>query len=205
MNAIRELINNIQGLVMTFGRTIDFRDILDILIIAYLFYRVLTVMKKTSAGSVIKGIILVLAAVWLSYILELTVITFLMNQALQMGIIVLVVLFQPELRKLFEQVGSSKLGLIFKKRAKLENIENCIKDVVAASEAMVKSSTGAIIVFEREVGLNDYAASGTKIDAQISADLIQNIFLSQLAAARRCAYNSGRAAARGRLHAAAVE
>ena len=176
MNAIRELINNIQGLVMTFGRTIDFRDILDILIIAYLFYRVLTVMKKTSAGSVIKGIILVLAAVWLSYILELTVITFLMNQALQMGIIVLVVLFQPELRKLFEQVGSSKLGLIFKKRAKLENIENCIKDVVAASEAMVKSSTGAIIVFEREVGLNDYAASGTKIDAQISADLIQNIF-----------------------------
>ena len=176
MDAVKNLIANIQGLFLTLGQTISFRDALDVLIIAYVLYRILTVMKKTSAGSVIKGIVLVLAVAWLSNLLELTVIPFLLDQALYMGVVVLVILFQPELRKFFEQVGSSKLSVIFKTRAKLESVENCIKSVVAAGSIMSESRTGAIIVFERKVGLGDYAASGTRIDAQMSAELIQNIF-----------------------------
>jgi len=158
------------------GQTIRVWDIVDILIIAYIIYRVLAVMRRTSSGSVVKGIVLILLVAWFANFFELTVMQFLLGQMLQLGILVLVVLFQPELRKLFEQMGTSKLNVIFKKRGKLENIEAGIQSVVAAAAAMSKNHTGAIIVIEREVGLDDYAVTGTRIDASLSAELIQNIF-----------------------------
>jgi len=93
-----------------------------------------------------------------------------------MGIVVLIILFQPEIRKMFERMGTSRLNLVFTKRGRYENIESGILSVVSASETMAESNTGAIIVFEREVGLNDYAVTGTGIDAKASSELIQNIF-----------------------------
>jgi len=176
METLQNLLLDIRGSLMTFGQTVGPGDIVDILIIAYLIYRVLTVMRRTSAGSVIKGIILIFVIAWLSNLFNLTVIPYLLQQTLQMGIIVLIILFQPELRKLFEQMGSSKLSHMFRKRANLEDVEAGIRSVVAAAAAMAKSKTGALIVFEREVGLNDYAVTGTTIDASISTDLILNIF-----------------------------
>ena len=176
MEAVSEILSIIQELLMSLGQTIGLRDIADILIVAYIIFRILSVMRRTSAGSVIKGIILILVAAGLAYFFEFKVLTYLLDQTLRMGIIVLVVLFQPELRKLFERVGSSKLNLLFRRRTKQEHIEDGISSVVAAAEEMSKSKTGAIIVFEREVGLSDYAVNGTKIDADISPELIQNIF-----------------------------
>ena len=176
MEAVRNWIELIYGLMLTLGQTISVWDILDIIIIAYLIYRILSVMRKTSASSVIKGIILILVIALLSYILNLNVMTYILRQALQMGIIVLIVLFQPEIRKLFEQVGSTKLSQIFRKRSRYEGLEAGILSVADACAAMSKSKTGAIIVFERKVGLNDFAVTGMKVDAFISAELIQNIF-----------------------------
>lgn len=176
METLKELYIIVQQTLNTLGQTIGFRDILDILIITYLIYKVLSVMRKTNASSVIKGIILVLVIVGLANILELKVMTFLLDQTLQMGIIVLIVLFQPEIRKLFEQVGSSRVSQIFRKRGDIESIETGIKCVVEAASVMMKSKTGAIIVYERKVGLNDYAVTGIKIDASITAELIENIF-----------------------------
>ena len=95
---------------------------------------------------------------------------------MRMGIVILIVLFQPEIRKLFEQMGSSKLSILFRKRVKLEHIEEAVKSVVTASIEMAKAGTGALIVFEREVGLNDYATSGIYVNADVSTELIQNIF-----------------------------
>jgi diadenylate cyclase len=176
MGTIREVINNIHGLLLSLGQTIGPADIVDILIIAYLIYRVLIVLRKTSAGSVIKGILVIFIVAWLSYLFELQVMTFLLGQTLQMGIILIVILFQPELRKLFEQMGTSKLNITFRRRVKLEVMESAIANVVAAVSAMTKSKTGAIIIFERKVGLDDYAVSGTKIDALVTTELILNIF-----------------------------
>ena len=176
LDAFRNLFYSIYGLFTTLGQTFSIWDIVDILIIAYIIYRVLSLMRKTSAGSVIRGILLILVIAAIANILNLTVITFLLDQMMIMGIVVLVVLFQPELRKLFEQVGSSKLSIIFKKRSKDEHVEHCINCVVTASNVLAKLKTGAIIVFEREVGLNDYAATGVRIDAESSSELIQNIF-----------------------------
>jgi len=176
METVREIISDIWGVLQTLRQTVGFWDIVDILIIAYLIYRILTLMRKTSASSVIKGVVFVLAVAWLSNFLKMKVITYLLNQILQMGILVLIVLFQPELRKLFEQVGNSRINLFFRKRFRFEENEAILQSVVSAVEIMAKSNTGAIIVFEREVGLNDYASTGTRIEANISSELIQSIF-----------------------------
>lgn len=160
----------------TLNQTIRVWDIVDILAIAYLLYRVLIVMRRTSPGSVINGIIILLAVAYVSNLFNLKVMKFILNQTLQMGVIVLVVLFQPELRKLFEHMGSRRSGSLFRRRVKNEDFEVMLSHVVAACEIMAKSKTGALIVFEREIGLNDYGATGTQLDAQITSELLQNIF-----------------------------
>ena len=176
MDSIRDILTDIWGLLRSLGQTISVWDIIDILIVAYIIYRVLNFMRKTNASSVIKGIIFLLVVAWLSNLFNMKVITYLVNQILLMGVVVLVVLFQPELRKLFEQVGSSRINVIFRKRVKLENAEAILQSVITATTVMAESKTGALIVFEREVGLNDYAVTGTRIDSDISSELILSIF-----------------------------
>ena len=176
MDAIVRILDDIWSLLLSLRQTIRIWDIIDILIIAFLIYRILAVMRKTSASSVIKGIVFLLLIAWLSNLLNLNVVTYLLNQTLQMGVLVLVVLFQPEVRKLFERVGSSRLNLIFRKRAKLDNAEAILRNVISAVVSMAENRTGAIIVFEREVGLNDYVATGTRLEANTTSELLQSIF-----------------------------
>ena len=176
MEALQEAVSLVWGLLKSLRQTISVYDVIDILIITILIYNILSFMRKTSASSVIKGIILILIAAWISDFLNLIMLSYLMRQVLNMGIVVLIVLFQPEIRKMFEQMGSSRLNVLFRKRRRYENIESAIHSVVSACGVMAEHMTGAIIVFEREVGLNDYAASGTTVDASISSELIQNIF-----------------------------
>jgi len=170
------MLEQVEGLLLSLRQTVSFWDVIDILIIAFLIYRILSFMRKTSASSVMKGLILIVAVAWLSNLTSMKVLSYLLRLALQMGIIIIVVLFQPEIRKIFEHMGTSKLNRMFLKRGRYENIEACIVSAAAASEAMAKSRTGAIIVFEKEVGLNDFAVTGTRIDAQTSPELIQNVF-----------------------------
>ena len=176
MEIVKGLFNDIRELLLSLRQTVGIWDILDILIIAYLIYRILWFMRKTNASSVIKGIIFLLVIALLSNLLELNVVTYILNRTLQMGVLVLVVLFQPELRKLLGQVGTSRINLIFRKRVRLENAEAVLQSVLSAAASMSESKTGAIIVFEREVGLNDYVTTGTSLDADISPELILNIF-----------------------------
>jgi len=176
MEFIAEIAIIVWNHIKSLSQTMRIWDIFDILIIAFLIYRVLSVMRKTSASSVIKGIVFVLLVAWVANILNMIVLSYIIGQALQMGILVIVVLFQPELRKLLEQVGNSRLNLFFRRRVDNEALESVIANVAAAVVSMSKEMTGAIIVFERSVGLNDYAVSGTKVDAQVSSELLQNIF-----------------------------
>ena len=173
---VREILNNIWGLLVSLRQTLTVWDVVDILIIAFVIYSILTFMRRTNASSVIKGIVFLLVIAWLSNELNMNVIPYLLNQILQMGMLVLIVLFRPELRKMFEQVGSSRINLFFRKRMRLENSEAILQCVISASRAMATRNTGALIVFEREIGLNDYAVTGTRVDADISAELIQSIF-----------------------------
>ena len=164
------------GLLASLRQTIGILDLIDILIVAILIYNVLSFMRKTSASSVIKGVALILIVALLSNILKMKILNYLLSQVLQMGVVVIVILFQPEIRKMFEQMGTSRLNFVFRKRGRYENIEASIVNVVASAGEMSKNETGALIVFEREVGLNDYAVTGTTIDAHMTSELIQNIF-----------------------------
>jgi diadenylate cyclase len=151
-------------------------DFLDIAIVAYMIYRILRVVRKTSAGSVINGIIILLAVAGLSSLLNLNVIGYLIEQAMKMGIIILIVLFQPELRKFLEQMGSSNINRLVRRRAKTHFVRECIDETVAACSEMSKSRTGALIVFERDIGLTDYIRTGTRVDSAVSSELLRNIF-----------------------------
>ena len=176
METITGILTDVWGLLQSLRQTISVWDVIDILIIAFIIYRILTFMRRTNASSVIKGILVLLAVAWLSYHYNMNVITYLLRQIMDMGLVVLIVLFRPEIRKMFEQLGSSRFSLIFRKRARLENAESILRNVVSASVTMADSKTGAIIVFERAVGLNDFAVTGTRVDADISSELIQSIF-----------------------------
>ena len=174
----RDIIDQIFGVLMTLRQTVRIWDIIDIFIMAFLIYRVLSFMQKTSASSVIKGLLLILAVAWLSNLFNMVILSYLLRQLFQMGIIMIIVLFQPEIRKLFERMGTTKLSTIFRRRGRHETIEAALEQVLTACYAMSKSHTGAIIVLERKVGLNDFAVTGTGIDASVSSELIQNIFFN---------------------------
>jgi len=133
-------------------------------------------MQKTSASSVIKGLLLIVAVAWTANFFNMNILSYLLRQVLQMGLIVIVVLFQPEIRKIFERMGTTRLNTIFRRRGKQESIEAVLKQIILACYAMQKTKTGAIIVYERKVGLNDYAITGVNVDADVSSELIQNIF-----------------------------
>jgi len=176
MEALTNLFDLIRGALLSAGQNVSIRDVADILIVAYIIYRILSYMRQTSTSSVIKGIAIVVVVAWLSIMFKMSVLNYLMRQVLQLGIIVIVVLFQPELRKMFEQVGTSKLSFLFKIPGRFDNTEAYLHNIVVASEAMAKNETGALIIFEREIGLNDYAVTGTRIDAHITSELLQNVF-----------------------------
>lgn len=176
VEAVRDIMHQIIGVLVTLRHTLRIWDVLDILIIAFLIYRMLSFMQKTNASSVIKGLVFLLVVAWLSSFFNMIILSYFLSQVLQMGIIVIIVLFQPEIRKLFERMGTTKIGNLFRKRGKYENLENSINRIVAASIAMSKAETGAIIVIERNVGLNDFAVTGVEIDANVSSELIHNIF-----------------------------
>jgi len=173
---IRELANQAWGVILTLRGTIRVWDVVDILIMAFLIYRVLSFMQKTSASSVIKGLVLILGVAFLANFFNMNILSYLFRQVVQMGIIVIVVLFQPEIRKMFERMGTTKLNTFFRRKRKQEIIETVLEQVTSACYAMSKSEIGAIIVIERKVGLNDYAITGINIDANVSSEMIVNIF-----------------------------
>jgi diadenylate cyclase len=176
LETVTEFIASAWGTVLSFRNSIRIWDIIDILIMTFLIYRVLSFMQKTSASSVIKGLLLILAVAWLANFFNMNILSYLLRQVVQMGVIVIVVLFQPEIRKMFEKMGTTRLDTFFRRKGKQETIAAVLKEITTACYAMAKNETGAIIVIERKVGLNDYAVTGVSIDADVSSELIQNVF-----------------------------
>ena len=157
--------------------TITVWDIVDILIVAYIIYEVIKLVRNTSSSSLAKGILMLLVALWLSSVLKLTMINFLLRKAVEIGLIALVIIFQPELTKLLAKVGSSKLyGLFSAKEKEKSTLESAITQTVIACEQMSKAKTGALVIFERNMSLSDIMTTGTVIDADTTAELMKNIF-----------------------------
>lgn len=157
--------------------TIQLADVIDIVIVAYLIYKIIELIRKTSSYNLARGIVLVLIALWLSGVFKLTMINYLLKKAVEIGLIALVIIFQPELRKLLARVGSSSIFGIFSSRAKnISEIDAAINQTVLACEQMSATKTGALIIFEREYKLDDIMRTGTVINADTTAELLKNVF-----------------------------
>ncbi len=156
--------------------SIGLNDILDIIIVAFIFYKILEFIKETRAQQLIKGLLVLVAAFFLSDFFNLYALNWLLRGTMTVGAIALVVVFQPELRRALEYVGRSKIvkapfGQLDKEKAKAITDE-----FVKAVSACSNTKTGALIILERETSLTEIAESGTEINADISAQLLMNIF-----------------------------
>lgn len=157
-------------------RSIALSDILDILIVAALIYALIRFIRRTNANKVANGILLLVVAMWLASLMNLMVTSFILRQVFNIGILAVVVLFQPEIRRALEKVGSSQLFNLLGKEWGGQAIDHVIVETVYACEDMSRSRTGALIVFERDNRLNEALGTGTPIDAFVSTDLLKNIF-----------------------------
>lgn len=157
-------------------QTITALDLVDILIVTYFLYRLYQMLKNTRAASLVKGLLVLLLAALASKSLHLHVINWLLEKSMTVVLVALPVVFQPELRRALEQIGR---GRLFRKTVVLdeEEVEHMLSALVTAVMAMSRNRIGALIVLERETGLDDYIETGTQIDALISHEMFLNIFI----------------------------
>ena len=151
-------------------------DIIDILIMAFLIYKLIELIRRTKSNKVSKGIIIVLLVLWVSDWFDLTVIHFLLSKAVEVGLLALIILFQPEIRRALEKVGSGSIMNLLRGDTSVQAMETAITQTVIACKAMSKSKTGALIVFERVNNLDNQINTGTIIHSDTTAELLKNIF-----------------------------
>jgi diadenylate cyclase len=157
--------------------TIEIKDLIDIGILAFLVYKLLRLLRKTRAGGVVRGLLALFAAVALSTVLQLNALNFLLNRLVELGIIALIIVFQPEIRRMLEQMGRVSLsGLMGKRPGANAQLEEAIYQTVKAYAAMSRDKVGALMVFERKNSLDDCIKSGTAMDASINEELLKNLF-----------------------------
>ena len=169
-------ITELPGIILRYLLTIQLTDILDIGIMAFVLYKVFTLVQSTKAASLLKGLFVFLAALLLSSIFNLNGIHYIMNKMVEVGVLALIILFQPEIRRILEQMGSRRLIAFFTHSEAGNTMEQTIGQTVLACTEMSQSRTGALIVFEREILLDDMVRSGTVLDASVSSELLKNLF-----------------------------
>ena len=153
-------------------------DLLDVALMAFLLYKLLTLLKTTSGANLLKGVLIFLGVLFLSSILHLHGISFILSRMLEWGVLALIILFQPEIRRVLEQVGSQRFQFLnlFSRQDTVSELERTIAQTVLACTEMSRSRTGALIVFEQKMQLDDMVRSGTVLDASVSSELLKNIF-----------------------------
>lgn len=172
MELIVQMLQTAQGYI----KIMNVSDFVDIAIMAYAIYRLLLLIRRSRSGQVAKAIIIIFALLGIATIFDLNVISFLLSRAVELGLIALVILFQPELRRILEQMGSGKIKGVFTREEAPQELENAIMQTVAAYAAFSKDKVGALMVFERKTLLDDILKSGTMIDATASSELLKNLF-----------------------------
>ncbi len=156
---------------------IQLADLLDIAIMTGVIYKLLWMLRKTSSGRVLRGILILLLAMVVSSAISLTATSFLLKQVVELGVLVLVILFQPEIRRFLERMGSGGLGLVFaSNREPGAELETAIQQTTEAYTDMSRDKVGALMVFERQNLLDDVIKTGTALDCGVSSELLKNIF-----------------------------
>ncbi len=172
-----DVISAIYHMAVNYLMTIKITDVLDMAIIAFVVYSILIRLRSTTSVRILQGVFVLLLIMWVSAILDLRCINFLLSRAVEWGVLALIIIFQPELRRALEKLGSSTgLKQMFGREEALPAIEQAIQETVTACTEMAQSRTGVLLVFEREIRLDDVLRSGTKLDANVTSELLKNIF-----------------------------
>ena len=165
MEGILYLLQEFKGKVVLFGIS----DVVDI-------YKVIMLMRRTNSGAVAKGVLLLLFALGVSTFFHLNTVSYLLQQLMVWGVVALVVIFQPEIRRFLEQMGRTSLGKVFTPEEARNELDSAITQTVDAYMSLSKSKTGALMVFERKNMLDDAIKTGTALDCTVNAELLKNIF-----------------------------
>ena len=155
---------------------VQFTDVLDVLIVAFLIYKLLPVFRSTGTGRIAGIVVVVMVISWLTDILKLHTLNFILSQLLAVGLIAIVVLFQPELRRMIDHVSHIQLKQFFGVERPSQEMVPIIQQTVMACEVMSREKIGALIVFARRSRLEEYFKTGTMLDAQVSEQLLRNVF-----------------------------
>ena len=156
--------------------TIRFSDIVDILIVAYLIYNVIMLIRKTNSYRLAQGVLLILIALWLSGVLKLTMFNRILQKTVELGLIALVIIFQPELRRLLERMGSKALPRFGAKPLETLGMDNVISQTIAACTQLSATKTGALIVLERNTNLSEIVRTGTPVNSAVNLEVLGTIF-----------------------------
>jgi len=155
---------------------IGWTDIADILIVAVIIYELILLMRQTRGSAVLKGLLLLLVLAVLSTLLGMTALNWVLQLLIRNGALVLIVLFQPELRKALESLGRSAIRSRSREATASDEQGRAINEIIQCMTDLSRRKVGMLLVFERDTGLKDIIDTGTAIDAQISAPLLENIF-----------------------------
>ena len=156
-------------------------DYLDIILVTVLLYLLLPMFKTTGATRILRVVIFVFVVTWLTELLQLYTLNYILNKVLEIGLIAIVILFQPELRRMLDQLTNMKLRKLFSMQKDEEDMSPVISQVVMACDVMSREKVGALIVFGRDSVLDEYTKTGTPVDAQVSEQLLRNIFFPKAA------------------------
>lgn len=173
------MLSNFNEAVLRQLSMLRVTDIIDILIVTYLVYKGLKFIRDTRTVQLLKGIVLLIIIMQASYFLNLHTVYYLLSNAMQLGFIAILIVFQPELRRALEQLGRTSIGRWFSFDDQSNNVqaENMIAEIVKSCTSMSKSKIGALIVIEREVKLGDIIGTGIELHADVTSELLINIFI----------------------------
>ena len=168
-------MNMMERIKLIFSN-IGLNTFVDIGIVYYVLYRGYILIRDMRAKQLVKGIVLLVSLIPISKIFDLYMVKFILDNTFQVGVIALVIVFQPEIRKALEYLGRTSFTLSnIEKNA--ETSQKIIKEIISAATSLARQKIGALIIFEKQIGLNDIIESGTKLDANISSGLLINIFM----------------------------
>ena len=168
MAYIQDFLSTVQKMQLS--------DYLDILVVAFLVYRLLPLLRTPYIMRIARTVLILILITWITDVAKLHTLNWILNQVLAIGLLAFVVLFQPELRRMLDHISNMELGTLFGSTKPVQEMEHVISQTVMACEVMSREKIGALIVFARDQRLDEYFKTGTQIDAQVSEQLLRNIF-----------------------------
>lgn len=169
-------MENFITLIVNTLKNISIWSVVDILVVAYIFYKGYMLIKETRAEQLLKGIVLIIVLIPISYLLRLEMLYYILNKTLTIGVLAIIIIFQPEIRRALEHLGRTA----FEEMHNIQDTEqrnNAVNEIVIAVSNLAEEKTGALIAIEQGTGIGEIISSGTILDANITANLLENLFV----------------------------